>query len=265
MGKSPTAAIDRYRRLGESINASMSGVPPGWQALEQSARDAYRARVDQWHRLMSELYVPLQSARASVLRGESAAREVLVTFLEADIYCHRSGYFKADAINALTRQTLTPAERTRLTEVVVAAVNGADRREFRSYVRLARAVDDPDLRFRLETLCESADRRVARHARWVLEGLGARARKPDRMRDELLSSVYRLLGLVQNGSLPAREVAAVLATAKAEPGHSDHLAMRKALTALAADLKAIDVGGTSQRAIDDARERFAASLRATVK
>lgn len=265
MGKSHTAAIARYRRLGDSITASMSGVPAGWQALEQPARDAYQAKVDQWHRLMSELYVPLDLARASVLRGEWSAREILVTFLEADIYCHRSGYFKADAISALTRQTLTATERTRLAEVVVAAVNGADRREFRSYVRLARAVDDPDLRSRLETLCSCADRRIARHARWVLEGLGARARKPDAMRDELMSSVYGILGLVQSGRLSAREVASVLATAKAEPGESDHLAIRKALIALAADLEAIEAGGTSKTRIVDARERFEASLRATVE
>jgi hypothetical protein len=265
MSRSHTAAIARYRRLADSINAAMSGVPAGWQQAEQPTLSAYQARVDRWHTLMSELYVPLNAARESALRGDWSARQALVTFLEADVYCHRSGYFKADAISALTRQTLTAAERTRLIEVVLAAVKGADRREFRSYVRLARAVDDPDLRSRLETLCSSADRRTARHARWVLEGLGARAREPDVMRHELLSSVFALLGLAQKGQMSARDVASVLATANAAPGESDHLAIRTALMSLAADLEAIEAGGTSKSGIADARERFEASLRAFVE
>lgn len=239
----------------------MSGVPVGWQGAKQPALGAYQASVDRWHVFMSALYDPLSAARESTLRGDESAREVLVTFLEADVYCHRSGYFKADAINALTRQTLTGAERTRLTEVVLDAVNGADRREFRSYIRLARAVDDPDLRSQLETLCSSTDRRTARHARWILDGLGARARKRDVVRNELLSIVFGLLGLAQSGQVSVREVASALAMARPEPGESDHPEIRTALMSLAADLEAIDADSTSKSGIAHARERFEASLR----
>lgn len=263
MVESHASAVARLRQLADRINTVMADVPAGWQEAQEPVHSRYQASVDRWHALMSELYEPLQAARESAIRGDSSARDVLMTFLEADIYCHRSGYFKADAISALTRQPLTAGERTRLTKVVLAAATtGRSRREFRSYVRLARAVDDPAVRSRLETLCISPDRRTARHARWILEGLGARAQKPDVVRDELVSGVFTLLGLVQQGQMSARDVASILATADPAPSESDHLEIRRALTLLAADLDAIDTAGTSKSGLADVRARFETSLRA---
>lgn len=262
MGKSRISSIARYRQLGDLINTAMADVPVGWQATAEPLRSGHQASVDRWHKLMSALYDPLHAARESALRGDPSARDVLVTFLEADIYCHRSGYFKADAISALTRGPLTEGERRRLTAVVLAAATGRSRREFRSYVRLARAVDDPALRSRLETLATAPDRRTARHARWLLEGLGARAQKPDVVRDEHLSGVFGLLGLAEKGEISARDVASVLATASPGPGETDHLEIRKALMSLAADLDAIEAAGMGTSAIADLRTRFEASLRA---
>ena len=262
MVESQTSAVARFRQLADLINTVMADVPAGWQEAQEPARSRYQASVDEWHALMSELYDPLQAARESAIRGDSSARDVLMTFLEADIYCHRSGYFKADAISALTRQPLTADERTRLTNVVLAAATGRSRREFRSYVRLARAVDDPALRSRLETLCTSPDRRTARHARWMLEGLGARAQEPDIVRDELLSGVFALLRLVEKGQMSARDVASILATADPAPDESDHLEIRRALMSLAANLDAIEAAGTSTVGIADVRRRFETSLRA---
>jgi hypothetical protein len=55
--------------------------------------------------------------------------------------------------------------------VVLVAVDGYDRREFRSFGRLARHVDDPDLRDQLRARLEAPNSRTRRHARWILEAL----------------------------------------------------------------------------------------------
>jgi hypothetical protein len=110
--------------------------------------------------------------------GDAAAVETLVRFLEADVYCHRSGYQKADAIRFLTRARLSVESERRLRDVVLAVVDDFDRREFRSYIRLARRVDDESLRAALRRRAFSDHRRTSRHARWVLKGLGERLPPP---------------------------------------------------------------------------------------
>jgi hypothetical protein len=95
-----------------------------------------------------------------------------VRFLEADIYCFRSGYMKAEAIHVLKRADLDEKTAGRLRAVVLGVVSGYDRREFRAYIRLARRVESDALREDLRALAVSPARRTARHARWVLAGLG---------------------------------------------------------------------------------------------
>src|SRR4051812_33119871 len=104
-------------------------------------------------------------ARAIPLAAhEPAAVELVVQFLEDDIYAFGSGYLKADAIRFLTRSTvLDERAKGRLRLVVLAVVGGPDRREFRAYVRLARSVDEPTFRAQLEALSGSAEPRTARH------------------------------------------------------------------------------------------------------
>src|SRR6476659_1806432 len=115
MGESHISAVARFRQLADLVNTVKADVPAGWQQTQEPIRSRYQTSVDQWHALMSELYDPLRAARESAIRGDASGRDVLITFLEADVYCHRSGYVKADAISALTRQPLTADERRRLT------------------------------------------------------------------------------------------------------------------------------------------------------
>ena len=81
---------------------------------------------------------------------------------------------KVDVIRVLCRTELSAPARERLRRVVLAVVDGRDRREFRAYVRLACVVDSPVLRDELRSRL-AARELVRRHARWVLEGLGERA------------------------------------------------------------------------------------------
>jgi hypothetical protein len=95
-------------------------------------RSGYGRRVDEWNRLMSDLYDGLHADLVAVRSADAAALERLTTILEADVFCFRSGYFKVDAIKALTRFDLSEASSDRLERVVLAAVDGRDRREFRA-------------------------------------------------------------------------------------------------------------------------------------
>jgi hypothetical protein len=168
------ATVAYFQEMAGQINRAMDGVPAGWQALPD--REAYQRRVDKWHDLMTQLYDGLDADLAAAQSGDPGAIERLVTFLEADVVCHRSGYFKADAIKVLTRVPLTPALTERLERVVLAAVDGRDRREFRAYVRLARALDSKSIREQLSKRLVTADERTMRHTRWVVDGLNTGTR-----------------------------------------------------------------------------------------
>jgi hypothetical protein len=169
-----TPSIDEMRERAELVGHAMDGIPETWRlAADSPTRNEQSARVAWWHELMAGLFEPIYDAQ-SRLRGEDESGvETLIRFLEADVYCHRSGYVKADVIRFLTRIELDDPAIKRVRSVVLAAVDGVDRREFRSYVRLARKVDSPDLRAALRSRMSSGRRFAARHAQWVLEGLSA--------------------------------------------------------------------------------------------
>ena len=168
--------VQRMRDLATQINRIVEGIPRDWriQPASNERADAL-ARVGWWHELVAALYQPVEAARET-LRDQPTeeAIETLVRFLEADPYCHRSGYEKADVIRSLTQVELSEEIRARLQRVLLTAVHGPTRREFRVYIRLARAVDDDELRIALSDALASRDRHIARHARWVLDGLPER-------------------------------------------------------------------------------------------
>jgi hypothetical protein len=107
-------------------------------------------------------------------RGDPAATELAVLFLEADPWFFRSGYVKADLIRRLKRLALSPSIAERLRQVVLAAVDGRDRREFRHYCRLARRVATPELVAALAERRGSPDPGVRRRSAWVLAALDRR-------------------------------------------------------------------------------------------
>jgi hypothetical protein len=170
-GRVPT--VGEMRERAESVARAMEGVPETWRVAPSSAQRAeHLARVGWFHEQMAGLFGPVQDATDRVRRGDTSGVETLVRFLEADIYCFRSGYMKAEVIDVLKRADLDETAAGRLRAVVLSVVSGYDRREFRAYIRLARRVDSEALREDLRALAASPSRRSARHARWVLTGLG---------------------------------------------------------------------------------------------
>jgi hypothetical protein len=94
-----------------------------------------------------------------------------IEFLESDPWFHGSGYIKANLIKFINRQELKPDWSKRLQKVVLAAVDREDRREFRSYCRLAHKLCSEHLRSELTRRMEVKDEGVSRRARWMLEYL----------------------------------------------------------------------------------------------
>jgi hypothetical protein len=170
-----TPSITEMRERAELVTHAMDGIPETWRlAADSPTRNEQSARVGWWHELMAGLYGPVGNAMARLHDGDLSGVETLVRFLEADVYCDRSGYMKADVIRILTRADLNKATHERLLTVVLAAVDGFDRREFRSYIRLARRVDSDALRQELALRLGSTTARASRHAKWMLAGIDQR-------------------------------------------------------------------------------------------
>ncbi len=172
-GHRPT--VDEIRRRAERMQSAMDGVSPVWR-LEPSSpeRTGALAQVGFAHEQHAGLYGPIYAAIHAVRGGRPDPEDLdlLVRFLEADIYCDQSGYATEAVIREVRRATRTAEIDGRLRRVVLVAVDGYDRREFRAFCRLAAHVVDDSLRAALNDRLESADPRTARHARWVLDAIG---------------------------------------------------------------------------------------------
>jgi hypothetical protein len=123
--------------------------------------------------MLNQLIEKLSRQNAAYLRKLGGA-EGMIEFLEKDKWTFGSGYAKADLIRLLRKLDLKPAQAERLRRVVLAVVDGRDRREFRHYCRLACKLDSRRLREELMRRLEDENEVVRRHARWVLEYLSKR-------------------------------------------------------------------------------------------
>jgi hypothetical protein len=104
-------------------------------------------------------------------KRDPAGLDTAITFLEIDPWFFRSGYIKADLLRFICRRTLSPTDLLRLQQVVLAAIDFRDRREFRWYSKLAKFVQSTELRTQVEERLLRQDPGVRRRARWVLSGL----------------------------------------------------------------------------------------------
>jgi hypothetical protein len=165
-------SVDEMQTRAALLARAMDDVPREWRLWPFGGpRTEYLAQVGWFHESMAGLYGPVYRVIDQLRAGDGAEIETLVRFLEADVYCHRSGYAKAEANRFLTRVPLDPTVAARLRSVVLDVVDSFDRREFRSYIRLAKHVDDDGLRSELRARSIGPRPDAARRARWMLEGL----------------------------------------------------------------------------------------------
>jgi hypothetical protein len=164
--------VAEMKQRAEVLSHAMDGVPRTWRLGQPSPeRTRYLARVGWFHELYAGLYEPIANALVRLRNNDSSGLESLVRFLEADVYCFRSGYMKEEIIRLLARADLETETAQRLRTIVLAVVDGFDRREFRYYIRLARRVDSVDFRSELRGRLTSESPRTVRHAEWMLAGL----------------------------------------------------------------------------------------------
>jgi hypothetical protein len=161
-----------------TVNARLKAA---FEQREKSpaARGEWTAAATDFHDAVDLLYSDLAQAIARFREGDEEATGYLVTFLEADPWCFRSGYMKGRLYELLRRGALDDGLQRRLRAVALALVDSGYRREFRSACRLARYVADAELIAELRRrLSSSLDRHVRRRALWMLAyvegGLGER-------------------------------------------------------------------------------------------
>lgn len=118
---------------------------------------------------LSLLYPPeFWSGYGDLLAGKSNQVDLYIEFLEGDPFCFRTGYVKAELLLGLKRITLIQNQQERLRNVILMVIEKGDRREFRSYCRLARKIQTPEWLAELEERLLSQESGVARRAGWVL-------------------------------------------------------------------------------------------------
>ncbi|HEY4889113.1 MAG TPA: hypothetical protein VIJ58_11175 [Candidatus Dormibacteraeota bacterium] len=154
-----------------------------WERTASAARQALRA-----------MYPPETEQTAAALgRGDPTAVEWPLVFLEADPRCFRAGYLRETILRRPTPWDLSREMRlmgasrdeasflaefeARLADIRRRTLPVAQRREFKSYCRLASHLAGDDLKNELEARARADDSVVARRARLVL-GAIVRKQKP---------------------------------------------------------------------------------------
>ena len=132
----------------------------------------WEARVGEFWAAMRATYPPEFWEAFELLKaGDDRAADAAIEFLEADPICFRSGYLKADVVRFLGRLQLNSTQVSRLRNVVIEVASTRYGREFRRYCSLARRIDGPEFRRRLESLAASDNADVRRRAGWVTAAL----------------------------------------------------------------------------------------------
>ena len=163
--------IDGIRKRANQLTQADGRKQAAWQLANEAPDARYWTALHSFDEQYALLYGPLGEAITQLRADDQGDVEILVRFLEADVYCFHSGYMKAESIRALLGAHMTSGVADRLRNVVLAVIQAYDRQEFRSYVRLARRLDSADLRLRLRALAASPSSATARRAGWVLAGI----------------------------------------------------------------------------------------------
>ena len=165
---------NKLRELHEAIRVTFDRRSEDYAAWEQACSRFYRE--------YDALAFPggIEKAFQQLEAGDPETVELVIEFLEADPIYFRSGYHKVDMIRQLCRMPLSQDHKNRLQQVVLYQIRQRDKREFRAYCRLAKAVANEAFYRQVSTLAGPSNGRIPRHARWVLRHLNAGRRTTDR-------------------------------------------------------------------------------------
>ena len=131
----------------------------GWRNVWDANRVAYRAaqsKADRRDELLILLFDELPFEE--FMRGESAAIDAILDFLEIDVMAFRCGYAKEDCLRVLKRFDLTPQQVERLKRLTLAMCQfRGQRRELADLTRLMIPLADQNFLRDLEDLSLNVD------------------------------------------------------------------------------------------------------------
>ena len=167
-----------YRGRAAAVEAARLSVRDAFEAIADRrdpadpGRAPWREAVQRFNTAVERAYPPGFWEDVERLRSDDwSGLESAIGFLEADPFFFRSGYVKARLLKLVKRAPLTAAQARRLRQVVLAAIEGRDRREFRWFCRLAVRLDEPELRRQIEAWTLSDDPGLRRRAGWARDAL----------------------------------------------------------------------------------------------
>jgi len=147
--------------------------------INQTARqrDQSKAAFENWkdaakafHTYENQVFLLWQSETLNAIRaGAPDEVESALTFLEADPYFFRSGYLKEKVLPALKNAPLSKRDESRLQMIVLRALVGRFKREFKCYSRLIPRLHTPQFEAELRAVASRA--RCPNHARLTLLAL----------------------------------------------------------------------------------------------
>jgi hypothetical protein len=157
---------EKIRELSSKIRETFvvrDKGPDERRAWEEAARE-FRERYD-------DLAFPqgLNHQRMRLKEQDPNAIEMAIQFLEADPWFHRSGYIKEEITRRLKRAPLSGKQISILNSGILSMVDREDRREFRSFCRLARAIQTPELIVDVSNRMVSPEEGISRRAKMMLE------------------------------------------------------------------------------------------------
>lgn len=153
-----TAGFDRWvprsgiRERAADVNRLHSDLHRTYAARDGSQKtiDAWMAAIGAFENAKDAFYRPFNGLSRRIREGDASALEESVMLLEADPWCFRSGYLKAEVMKALANVPLPEDARARLRRVVVHRLNHREPRLLRPASQVAAAVWD-------ESLAETVD------------------------------------------------------------------------------------------------------------
>jgi hypothetical protein len=104
-------------------------------------------------------------------RKEDWAIEMAIQVLERDPFAHAAGYLKAKLMRGLVSVHLDQVQRSRLSIALARVVTRGKRMEFRESCRLARYIQDPELKRSLERLSADPNPDTAYAATYMLNAI----------------------------------------------------------------------------------------------
>ena len=168
------ATLDGHRPLDQEQRAELARIAHQLlgEAHRVGGRDASKEVLKLFERTLAIAYPGgFWESYDRLKAGDPAGLDIAIGFLEDDPWFFRSGYIKEHLLTFIKRIDIPERYLPRLERVLLAAVDGRDRHEFRQYCHLAREIGSANLRHELSTRLHDDNPGIQRRSSWMLEAM----------------------------------------------------------------------------------------------